>query len=726
MVAAPKGARIGCARAGRFEVRRLPCRRMLRPGAGPVISSGALEGRLAREAMCERILAHMEQGRTYTARSLAAALGEAKGTVNSVLYGSPQFFVQTGGEPPQWQLRDHVALPPTPQSSAVPDRLEVRDELYPWQRSAVAAWVSRGRRGVVEAVTGAGKTRMALAAIEEALAAGRRVAVIVPTTVLLEQWHQSLRLFQGVRVGGLGGGRADSLSTHDIVVATVQSAHRVERLLPPNSQGLLVADEVHRYGTESFARVLQPDFDWRLGMTATFERNDDGLVHHLDPYFGGVIYRLGYRQALNEGVIAPFRVALFRMALTRWEQEAYDASHSAALKARIRLINEFGVTREPFGEFMAEVAALAERGSPRDPATRTARVYLSSFTKSRRILGETRVKLEALKHLSSAVSASRGTLVFTSTVRGARAAADVLEAAGVSAAVIDSTMPMRDRRHALSRFDRGEVAAVAAPLVLDEGVDVPDADLAVILAASKTRRQMIQRLGRVVRKKDGNRRAHLALLVAANTSEDPTSGAHLGFITEMLAVAEDLRVFDVSNLREAELFLQGGISGRPFERAKPTNVVALKMPSTGNLRLRGEQLHEDEDLLRSLGAQLHRRPTTTIRLERLFGLPRDVILRVLNASPDYVKRNGRWYPVSEAPPLPPPAPPPPPSVDPRQRGTSLLTSAWEEANGPLVGDEERQFLRTIQNVAPSIDSASEARRFVEINRGFIIGRIRNP
>ena len=79
--------------------------------------------------------------------------------------------------------------------------------------------------------------------------------------------------------------------------------------------------------------------------------------------------------------------------------------------------------------------------------------------------------------------------------------------------------------------------AVTAPQVLDEGVDVPAADLAVILAASRSRRQMIQRMGRVLRRKPDGRVAHLIIVYAAGTVEDPALGAHDGFLDEITPVA---------------------------------------------------------------------------------------------------------------------------------------------------------------------------------------------
>jgi superfamily II DNA or RNA helicase len=175
---------------------------------------------------------------------------------------------------------------------AVPGEIE----LYDWQREALEEWEDYGYKGVVQAVTGAGKTRVAIAAAADVLRDGGKVAILVPTIDLLHQWKreaerlliQTLRL--NVSIGILGDRRTSNLSRCDLLLSTVQSACR-DYLLPDSVPGhvesLLVADEVHRYGSASWALALEPSFDRRLGLTATYERSDHGCEDYLDPYFGG-------------------------------------------------------------------------------------------------------------------------------------------------------------------------------------------------------------------------------------------------------------------------------------------------------------------------------------------------------------------------------------------------------------------------------------------------------
>jgi superfamily II DNA or RNA helicase len=113
-----------------------------------------------------------------------------------------------------------------------------------------------------------------------------------------------------------------------------------------------------------------------------------------------------------------------------------------------------------------------------------------------------------------------------------------LTGCGFRTAAVHSAMAPRERAEVLPRFRDGALQVLAAPRALDEGVDVPAADLAVIAGASRSRRQMVQRMGRVLRRKPDGRLARFVVLFAERTVEDPASGAHEAFLDEVVAVAE--------------------------------------------------------------------------------------------------------------------------------------------------------------------------------------------
>src|ERR1700733_9144464 len=197
-------------------------------------------------------------------------------------------------------------------------------ELYRWQLDALISWLRCGRRGVIEVVTGSGKTDVAIAAAADALDRGLSVLVIVPSRVLMEQWHGRLTAaLPGARIGRLGDSGRDAPSSCDVLVATRHSAAATKPLPPGAGGGLLIADECHGLGGGILRRALLTQYDERLGLTATLERSDDAVTELLLPFFGGICYRYGFEQAIADGVCAPPRVAFVGVALTVEERAEY-------------------------------------------------------------------------------------------------------------------------------------------------------------------------------------------------------------------------------------------------------------------------------------------------------------------------------------------------------------------------------------------------------------------
>lgn len=418
-------------------------------------------------------------------------------------------------------------------------------QLRPWQAEAFAAW-SATCRGVVEAVTGTGKTRLAMAAIRTLAPRGVRTLVLVPTLELQDQWVRSLRReAPELRVGRLGGGGQDDLHGSTVLVATPQSAATLPLDVPDGAVGLVVADEAHRYGSPVWARSLPPDFPLRLALTATYERNDDGLAEVLTPYFGPVVFRYGYDRAVPEGSVAPFAVALASVRLEPGEQDRHDRADARARQLHRQLVGVHGMPREPRALLAAVTAVVAAADAQADgPQERACREYLVRLRERREVAAGASGKLAVCAAAAPALAGGR-TLVFTDTVAQAEAAAGLLGRAGLRAEAVHGGLTGDRRRIRLAVFRRGDLEVVVAPRVLDEGVDVPDADVALVLAAFRTRRQTIQRLGRVLRVKPDGRAARLVLASAQGTLEDPDRGGHHGFLAEVREVAEEVVRIDV-------------------------------------------------------------------------------------------------------------------------------------------------------------------------------------
>jgi superfamily II DNA or RNA helicase len=430
-----------------------------------------------------------------------------------------------------------------------PDR-----ELYRWQLDALVSWLRCGRRGVIEAVTGSGKTDVAIAAAADALRRGRFVLVVVPSRVLMEQWHgRLLQALPGAVIGRLGDSGRDVPADCDVLVATRHSTAAYKPLPPGKAGGLLIADECHGLGGAILRRALLAQYEERLGLTATLERSDDAVTDLLLPYFGGICYRYGFEQAIADGVCARPRVAFVGVALTVEERAEYAAIESRLVSARNHLRGVRDMPLEPFGDFLAAVAHLAERDS--GPDGRAARDYLDSFSKRRQIVAQTIGKYELLGSLAPAIKDADGALVFTETVRAANHAINRLDP-HVAIDLITGSTARRQRREILDDLRVRRLDAVAAPRVLDEGIDVPDANLGVVMSASRTRRQMIQRMGRILRRKRAGVAARFVIMFAKDTLEDPAHRIDRdGFLDEIERISEATGVFDGDRFDQLDAFL---------------------------------------------------------------------------------------------------------------------------------------------------------------------------
>jgi RNA polymerase primary sigma factor len=502
--------------------------------------------------LVDRLAATLRASGGRTAKSLAAELGVEKSLINSALYSNSEVFERVGDSPPIWTVRGAcrvTASEPLSSTQVVSAyqlvtsrpgaRIDVT-QLYTWQREALAAWRENGRRGIVEAVTGAGKTHLGLAAAAEALGKGEKVAVIVPRIELATQWLAQLpAALPAARLGQMGGGESDTLTTCDVLVAVGASASRYELGLA-TKPGLLIADECHRYGAEQARLALEEGFAARLGLSATYERSDGAHETVLEPYFHGVVFQLDYRRAIDDGVVAHFRVALLPVQLDPTERQEYDKLSEQLKSAKRTLVTRFGVPAEPYEEFMAAIARM-KNGNAREAIA--ASRYWGAMKRRRALLAETPGKLNVLGRVAPAILDADRTIVFTESIDGAELADEALRKLGVRSDVLHSRLATDVRQGALRDFAAGDLKAIVAPTLLDEGVDVPEADLALILAASQQRRQMIQRMGRILRVKKDGRQARFAIAYVADSSEDPANGAHEAFLAEVLDVADDVRQF---------------------------------------------------------------------------------------------------------------------------------------------------------------------------------------
>jgi superfamily II DNA or RNA helicase len=367
-------------------------------------------------------------------------------------------------------------------------------DLRPYQREALSAWHDAGDRGVLELPTGSGKTVIGIAAAVEL---GTPTLVVVPTVDLLEQWRRELTAEFDVPVGQLGGGEQ---RLEDVTVSTYDSAYlRAEEL--GDRFGFVVFDEVHHLGGEGFrdvARLLAAPA--RLGLTATFER-PDGAHEVVSDLVGSKVFERAADDLAGE-YLADYDIRRIEVELTDEERETYEEAQGTFVDY-LRTANITFTSGADYQELV--------KRSGNDPRAREA---LLAKQHAREIMMNSDAKVAELADILDRHREDR-VIVFTAhTDLVYRLAERFLMPA------VTSETGAEERREILRRFREGTYSRVVAANVLDEGVDVPDANVGVILSGSGSEREFTQRLGRILRPKGDGERATLYELVSAETAEE--------------------------------------------------------------------------------------------------------------------------------------------------------------------------------------------------------------
>ncbi|WP_199589728.1 DEAD/DEAH box helicase [Lujinxingia litoralis] len=363
---------------------------------------------------------------------------------------------------------------------------------YEHQSQALEAWLEGGRRGLVVLPTGAGKSYVAALAIE---AVGRTALVVVPTIDLMTQWVGNLEAFFGAPIGMLGGGyhqvEALTVSTYDS--AAIHMARLGGRF------GLMIFDEAHHLPGEVYRQAaLQSIAPFRLGLTATPERAD-GKERDLDELVGPENFRRSIKE-LSGDVLADYEVRTLEVGMGEEDRALYDEARGIyrgfVESQGIRLGGRFG-----WRNFLAATSR-SDQG----------RRALKAYQLQKRLALVHDQKLRLLYELLDEHPEER-VLIFTNDNASVYAISEAL----LCPAITHETK-IKERRAILERVRQGSYRVLVTSKVLNEGVDIPEASVAVILAGSGSVREHVQRLGRILRRAEG-KRALLYELITADSME---------------------------------------------------------------------------------------------------------------------------------------------------------------------------------------------------------------
>lgn len=373
-------------------------------------------------------------------------------------------------------------------------KLSLKEPIMPrtHQADALNAWKTAKGRGVVSLPTGAGKTILAVLCME---AVGRPTIICVPTIDLMQQWHGVMTKFFDTKIGLLGGGSHD---IEGITIATYDSAAMHAERLGPRF-GLAVFDECHHLPAVGYSQIAQCLIaPLRLGLSATVERAD-GREEVLFDLVGDIVYE-GKFGELEAKTLAPYRIVQIEVDMTAQELSQYNEARAIYTNFLRQSGLSFGN-----GAQWSQFIALASRSAQ-------GRAALKAHREQKRLAQAASGKLVELWKILSLHQGER-MIVFTDENSLAYQIGKEF-----FVPVLTHHTKTIERIRILDSFKKGEISVIATSKVLNEGVDVPEASVGVILSGSGAVREHVQRLGRILRHKEG-KSAVLYEIISRGTSE---------------------------------------------------------------------------------------------------------------------------------------------------------------------------------------------------------------
>lgn len=366
-------------------------------------------------------------------------------------------------------------------------------KLRPYQEEALKAWIENKYQGIIALPTGSGKTIIGIAAITKV---NKRTLIITFTREQMFQWKEAIYKCTNIGPGMIGLIYSNEKRIGPITITTYQSGYRQIKDLAPYFDFLLV-DEVHHLPAEKFKYIaLHSIATYRMGLSATVVR-EDGKHTELFPLLGGIVYHKSAAELANQGYLARYRIISVKIKLKPDERKQYE---------------ELRKTYQLFagGRTFNEVLEAAMKGDER------ARYALRIHNQMKLLLAKSSAKIdEAVKIAQKELARGNKIIIFTQYIEQAKEISSRL-----GAYLLTGKIPPEKRKRVLREFKDADKGILVVTTVGDEGLDIPDANVGIIVSGTGSRRQFIQRLGRILRPKREGNEARLYEIILEKTSEE--------------------------------------------------------------------------------------------------------------------------------------------------------------------------------------------------------------
>ena len=346
------------------------------------------------------------------------------------------------------------------------------------------------KRGIVKVVTGGGKTVFAIHCLTKYLEEQKdnSIFIVVPSIALLDQWYEGLQKTFGDKDISLNGGGEHLENISKITISTIDSVKNIiHKFNAPNT--LLIVDECHKIGTEKRGEILTGNWHATLGLSATPERDyDDNFYIIIKKILGDIIFDYDYIDAREDEVIVNFKLLYAYAEMTEAENDKYK-DFTKKIQRRAATIGGNNMNDYPLKMLIFNRARMVKNSKNRIP-----------------------FGVELLqKHKRDSW------IVFTENKKQAKEFNKIINKKGYKSAIYNTDLDNNEREENLNNFKSGNLNVLVSCTALDEGFDMPEADGAMILSASSSKRQRIQRMGRVLRITANKENALIVTVYSSNT-----------------------------------------------------------------------------------------------------------------------------------------------------------------------------------------------------------------
>ncbi|MDD2407109.1 MAG: DEAD/DEAH box helicase [Sphaerochaetaceae bacterium] len=409
-------------------------------------------------------------------------------------------------------------------------------QLYAWQRACMEKWFDHGGRGMVQVVTGAGKTRLAVSiaiTLKKMLGGNLRVKIVVPKTFLVNQWISALEA-QGVPRSSVGcwhGNHKDAPDRPFMVYVVNSARYTLSRHIiedwEQQASVFLIADECHHYASVENKKIFEcisyvpketVQRYYSLGLSATLQTY--GFSDVLVPALGPVLYTYGFSEAIEQEVITT--CVLYRIALQfdETEREIYDGYSNKISTLIKKGIKNLWIEREITDfDFFRVLSALSTVKDKKIAAW--AKQLLVLVHNRTNVLYSADIRLKCAQALIKRLSRETKIIVFGELIEQSDRLYHELSSEYRHRVVrYHSGMEDGAKARAIQRYREGEARILVCCKALDEGFDIPAADVGIVLSSTQTERQRIQRLGRILRRSEDKDVSALYYLYIENTVEE--------------------------------------------------------------------------------------------------------------------------------------------------------------------------------------------------------------